>query len=141
MHDVALDAFRIDRFAVTNDAFARFVDATGWVTDAERYGWSFVFGGLLPDGFPDTRGVVGAEWWRQVHGADWRHPEGPQSDLDERGRPSRRARVVARRGRVLPLDRDPPADRGRVGVRGARRAAPAPPSRGATTSNRGASTA
>ena len=80
-----LDGFRIDRFAVTNDAFARFVDATGWVTDAERYGWSFVFGGLLPEGFPDTRGVVGAEWWRQVYGASWRHPEGPQSDLDERG--------------------------------------------------------
>jgi formylglycine-generating enzyme required for sulfatase activity len=85
VHDVTLDAFRIDRFAVTNDAFTRFVDATGWVTDAERCGWSFVFGGLLPDDFPDTRGVVGAEWWRQVFGAQWRHPEGPQSDLDGRG--------------------------------------------------------
>ena len=85
VHDVTLDAFRIDRYAVTNDAFARFVDATGWVTDAERFGWSFVFGGLLPEGFADTRGVVGAEWWRQVFGADWRHPEGPQSDVDERG--------------------------------------------------------
>jgi formylglycine-generating enzyme required for sulfatase activity len=84
VHDVTLDAFRIDRFAVTNDAFTRFVDATGWVTDAERCGWSFVFGGLLPDDFPDTRGVVGAEWWRQVFGAQWRHPEGPQSDLDGR---------------------------------------------------------
>ena len=85
VHDVALDAFRIDRYAVTNDAFAAFVDATGWRTDAERFGWSFVFGGLLPDDFPDTRAVVGAEWWRQVYGADWRHPEGPQSDLDGRG--------------------------------------------------------
>jgi formylglycine-generating enzyme required for sulfatase activity len=85
VHDVTLDAFRIDRFAVTNDAFARFVDATGWTTDAERFGWSFVFAGLLPDGFPDTRGVVGAEWWRQVFDADWRRPEGPLSDLDARG--------------------------------------------------------
>ncbi len=84
VHEVTLDGFRVDRFAVTNDAFARFVDATGWVTDAERYGWSFVFGGLLPEGFPDTRAVVGAEWWRQVHGASWRHPEGPQSGVDER---------------------------------------------------------
>jgi formylglycine-generating enzyme required for sulfatase activity len=83
-HDVVLDAFRIDRFAVTNDAFARFVDATGWVTDAERFGWSFVFGGLLPDDFPATRGVAGAEWWRQVHGATWCHPEGPQSGVDAR---------------------------------------------------------
>ena len=85
VHDVAFDAFRIDRYAVTNDAFAAFVDATGWVTDAERFGWSFVFGGLLPEGFPDTRAVVGAEWWRQVFGADWRHPEGPQSTLEGRG--------------------------------------------------------
>jgi formylglycine-generating enzyme required for sulfatase activity len=84
VHDVALDAFRIDRFAVTNDAFARFVDETGWITDAERFGWSFVFAGLLPDDFPDTRGVVGAEWWRQVVGADWHRPEGPHSNLDGR---------------------------------------------------------
>ena len=84
VHEVALDAFRIDRYAVTNDAFAAFVDATGWRTDAERFGWSFVFGGLLPEGFPDTRAVVGAEWWRQVDGADWRHPGGPQSDLTGR---------------------------------------------------------
>jgi formylglycine-generating enzyme len=85
VHDVVLAAFRIDRYAVSNDAYARFVDATGWITDAERFGWSFVFAGLLPDDFPDTRAVVGAEWWRQVHGADWRHPEGPQSDVDGRG--------------------------------------------------------
>jgi len=81
VHDVALDAFRIDRFAITNHAFSRFVDATDWTTDAERFGWSFVFGGLLPDDFPDTRAVVGTEWWRQVRGASWRRPEGPQSDL------------------------------------------------------------
>jgi formylglycine-generating enzyme required for sulfatase activity len=85
VHEVSLDAFRIDRHAVTNDVFATFVEATGWVTDAERFGWSFVFGGLLPEGFPDTRAVVGAEWWRQVFGADWRHPEGPQSNIDRRG--------------------------------------------------------
>ena len=81
VHEVTLGAFRIDRFAVTNDAFARFVEGTGWTTDAERFGWSFVFGGLLPEGFPDTRAVAGAEWWRQVFDADWRRPEGPQSDL------------------------------------------------------------
>ncbi len=85
VHDVEVDAFRIDRFTVTNDAFAAFVDATGWRTDAERFGWSFVFGGLLPDDFPDTRAVVGAEWWRQVFGADWQRPEGPGSSVEERG--------------------------------------------------------
>lgn len=85
VHEVTLDAFRIDRYAVTNAAFAAFADATGWQTEAERFGWSFVFAGLLPEDFPDTRGVVGAEWWRQVMGADWRHPEGPHSSTAERG--------------------------------------------------------
>jgi formylglycine-generating enzyme required for sulfatase activity len=84
VHEAELPAFRIDRHAVTNQAFADFVGATGWRTDAERYGWSFVFGGLLPDEFPPTRGVEGALWWRQVMGADWRHPEGPQSDVADR---------------------------------------------------------
>lgn len=82
--EVAVAAFAIEATAVTNERFAAFVDATGHVTDAERHGWSFVFGGLLPDDFPDTRGAVGAEWWRQVFGADWRHPEGPHSTVDDR---------------------------------------------------------
>ena len=84
VHPVELDAFGIDRHAVTNWQFASFVEATGWQTDAERFEWSFVFGGLLPDEFPPTRGVEGAPWWRQVMGADWRHPEGPQSDVTDR---------------------------------------------------------
>ena len=71
-----LSSFAIDACAVSNDRFATFVDATGYATEADRFGWSFVFGGFLPDDFPDTSGVVGAEWWRQVFGADWRHPEG-----------------------------------------------------------------
>jgi formylglycine-generating enzyme len=79
-----LSPFAIDRCAVSNAAFSRFVEATGYVTEAERFGWSFVFGGLLPEDFPDTRGVAAAPWWRQVFEADWRHPEGPRSDLEER---------------------------------------------------------
>ena len=70
--------------AVSNQAFADFIDATGYATEAERFGWSFVFGGLLPDDFPPTQAVVEAPWWRKVDGADWRHPEGPQSSLDDR---------------------------------------------------------
>jgi sulfatase modifying factor 1 len=85
VHRVRLGPFGIDPHAVTNDRFAAFADATSHVTDAERYGWSFVFGGLLPDDFEDTRGVAESPWWRQVHAADWRHPEGPQSDLGGRG--------------------------------------------------------
>lgn len=84
VHEVSLPAFRIDRFAVSNARFAEFVAATGWRTDAEKYEWSFVFGGLLPNDFPATRGVESAPWWRQVYGADWRHPEGPHSDIADR---------------------------------------------------------
>ena len=84
-HSVTLSAFAIDRHTVSNDLFAAFVGATGHRTEAELYGWSFVFGGLLPDDFPPTRGVATAPWWRQVEGADWRHPEGPRSSIDDRG--------------------------------------------------------
>jgi len=84
VHEVSVNPFAIDPYAVTNVAFAQFVDATGHVTDAERYEWSFVFGGFLPDDAPETRGVVGAEWWRQLYGANWRHPEGPGSSIEGR---------------------------------------------------------
>lgn len=82
---VTLAPFAIDRGPVTNDAFAAFVEATGHRTEAEQLGWSFVFGGLLPDDFPDTRGVAAAPWWRQVFEADWRRPAGPGSDLTGQG--------------------------------------------------------
>jgi sulfatase modifying factor 1 len=84
IHTVELSPFAISRHAVSNAEFAAFVEATGFVSDAERFGWSFVFAGFLPDEFPDTRAVSNAPWWRQVFGADWCHPEGPQSELDGR---------------------------------------------------------
>ncbi len=79
---VTVQPFFIDRCAVSNAQFGAFAEATGYRTEAERSGWSFVFGGLLPDGFPETRGVASAPWWRQVEDADWCHPMGPQSSLD-----------------------------------------------------------
>jgi sulfatase modifying factor 1 len=85
VREVDLAAYAIGRCAVTVAEFAAFVAATGHRTEAELFGWSFVFGGLLPDDFPPTRGVAAAPWWRQVHGADWAHPEGPQSDVGTRG--------------------------------------------------------
>jgi formylglycine-generating enzyme required for sulfatase activity len=84
VRQVTVDAFAIAACIVTNAQFAAFVNATGYRTDAERYGWSFVFAGLLPPGFPPTRAVVGTPWWRQVQGADWRHPEGRGSTLNGR---------------------------------------------------------
>jgi formylglycine-generating enzyme required for sulfatase activity len=84
VHEVSVSAFAIDALATTNEHFTRFVDATGYVTDAERYGWSFVFAAFLRDDVEDTRGVAGAPWWRQVFGANWRHPEGPHSNVEAR---------------------------------------------------------
>jgi formylglycine-generating enzyme len=81
---IRLDPFRIDRHALSNAEFAAFVEETDHVTEAERFGWSFVFAGLLPDDFPPTRAAVHAPWWRQVEAADWRRPEGSQSNLDGR---------------------------------------------------------
>jgi formylglycine-generating enzyme required for sulfatase activity len=82
---VEVARFWLSVHAVTNDRFAVFVAETGHVTDAERWGSSFVFAGLLPAGFPPTRAVAAATWWRRVEGANWRRPEGPGSDLGGRG--------------------------------------------------------
>ncbi|MDR7300285.1 formylglycine-generating enzyme family protein [Haloactinomyces albus] len=81
---VTLDPFWISATAVSNADFAAFVGSTGYRTEAERFGWSFVFGGLLPDDFPPTQGVAAAPWWRVVEGSDWAHPEGGQSDVRTR---------------------------------------------------------
>jgi formylglycine-generating enzyme len=85
VRDVETSAYWIDARAVSNSEFGAFVDETGFVTEAELFGWSFVFAGLLPDDFPPTQAVAQAPWWRRVESADWSHPEGPQSSLD--GRP------------------------------------------------------
>jgi formylglycine-generating enzyme required for sulfatase activity len=84
-HPVELDAYAISVHAVTNREFAAFVGATAYRTTAEELGTSFVFSGLLPRGFPPTPAVAAAPWWREVTGADWRHPEGPQSSVTDRG--------------------------------------------------------
>jgi sulfatase modifying factor 1 len=81
---VEVAPFAIATTAVTVAQFAAFTAATGYRTVAERDGWSFVFAGLLPDDHPATRALARAPWWRQVHGADWAHPEGPGSGVAER---------------------------------------------------------
>lgn len=84
VRNVQVAPFGIDRFAVTNARFALFARATDYVTDAERYGWSFVFLGFLPFDFPPTQAATGAPWWRKVDGANWRCPEGRGSSVANR---------------------------------------------------------
>lgn len=70
-------AFFIGETAVTNAQFAAFVEDTGHVTEAERFGWSFVFWAQVADRLGPTEGVAGIEWWRRVDGANWRDINGP----------------------------------------------------------------
>jgi formylglycine-generating enzyme required for sulfatase activity len=72
IHAVWLDAFWMDRTEVTNFQFAEFVDASGYETDAELAGWSYVFD-------------MASDQWPKVAGADWRHPRGPAGNLDGLG--------------------------------------------------------
>ncbi|MEV4411263.1 formylglycine-generating enzyme family protein [Catellatospora sp. NPDC049609] len=82
VREITLRPFRIDPTAVTNAQFATFVKATGHVTDAERFGFSFVFEGFLPPALArGTQRVQAAPWWAVVPGAHWRHPYGPDSDV------------------------------------------------------------
>ena len=88
VREVELSEYLIDATAVHNRDFAAFVEDTGYVTDAERTGWSFVFHALLrpEERRAARRGIVpGAPWWLAVDGASWRAPEGPRSTLDDRG--------------------------------------------------------
>lgn len=96
LHRVHIDSFRLDKTLVTNEQFARFVHATGYETIAERQPQAKDFPGAPPENL-----VAGAlvfttpihtvslsshyQWWRYVHGANWRHPEGPKSNIDGKG--------------------------------------------------------
>lgn len=80
---IKLKPFRLGLTSVTNSQFATFIEATGYVTEAEQFGWSYVFYQHV-QGADETAGVVGAEWWRRVDGAYWRVPFGPGSTLEGR---------------------------------------------------------
>jgi sulfatase modifying factor 1 len=83
---VYVKPFAIDRYAVTNQQFSEFVEDTNYVTEAERYGWSFVFHLLVSDAVKKSvkNSVMGTPWWLVVDGAYWKHPEGPDSTIEGR---------------------------------------------------------
>ena len=88
VREVTVAGFRIDRTTVTNAQFAAFVDATGHKTQAESFGWSYVFKGLLSKAkqrrLGSTHDVKAVPWWLAVEGAYWRKPEGSGSNLRKR---------------------------------------------------------
>lgn len=92
-HRVEVDGFFMDRTPVTNAAFARFVEATGYVTEAERPPDPRLYPGVPPEMihagslvFVQPAGPVDLgdfrRWWRFEPGADWRHPLGTGSGIE-----------------------------------------------------------
>ena len=83
---VRVDSFYIDVCTVTNAQFAQFVKSTGYKTEAETFGWSFVFHALVPAVVAETvnKAVSEAPWWWPVTGTYWRRPEGPGSSVVKR---------------------------------------------------------
>ena len=84
---VVVSPFSMDRTPVTNHQFSAFVRETAYVTEAERFGWSFVFWAHVPEDLfeeyvVDT--IAGAPWWCKVPGAHWKSPEGPVTNVENR---------------------------------------------------------
>jgi len=97
VHRVYVDAFWMDKTDVTNDEFAEFVKATGYITVAERTPRAEDFPGAPPENLvagsvvfspPDHAVQLNDhfQWWSYVRGANWRHPLGPQSDIRGKGK-------------------------------------------------------
>jgi formylglycine-generating enzyme required for sulfatase activity len=92
VHSVEVGGFWMDRYLITNSVFAGFIKATGYVTAAEKIPPSADYPGALPEMlvagsvvFVQPRQRVDLRnhfnWWNWIPGADWRHPEGPESSL------------------------------------------------------------
>lgn len=86
VREITLSPFWIDECAVTNAQFTRFVEATGYSTEAENFGWSYVFHRhVSSDNKKKARGYAGGvQWWLGIEGAFWKNPEGPGSNLKNR---------------------------------------------------------
>jgi formylglycine-generating enzyme required for sulfatase activity len=92
VHRVSLDGFWMDATELTNEEFEKFVNATGYITVAEQTPTAEEFPGAPPENlvagstvFTPTKNKVALDnyyqWWRYQKGANWRHPEGPQSTI------------------------------------------------------------
>src|SRR5690625_2058819 len=85
-HAVTVDSFEVDATAVTNSAFEIFVEETGYKTEAEAVGFSAVFSPVVSAPSEDILGAAPeVPWWYGIRGANWRHPEGVGSSIEDRG--------------------------------------------------------
>jgi len=86
LREVFTDEFWMDHFEVSNLEFAYFVKETGYVTESEKFGWSFVLESLISEELWKTisQAVKDAPWWLPVDGAYWLHPEGPETNVMDR---------------------------------------------------------
>lgn len=83
---VNISPFYIDSYAVTNDEFSEFIKETGYVTESESFGWSFVFHLFLRKHLKNpAMQLPRTSWWYGVEGAYWFQPEGPGSTIHDRG--------------------------------------------------------
>jgi formylglycine-generating enzyme len=82
---VWVDEFKISQFSVTNSEFAAFIDSTGYQTESEIYGWSYVFNGFV-DETTASKQVAGlaasAPWWLAIEGANWFNPYGSSQSIE-----------------------------------------------------------
>ena len=95
VHRVTVDGFWMDQCTVTNTEWRRFVEATGYVTLAERPAKAEDYPGAIPELLVPASVVFKKpndrvdlrncyNWWTYAPGADWRHPEGLDSDIEDR---------------------------------------------------------
>jgi formylglycine-generating enzyme required for sulfatase activity len=80
IQEVSLPEFEISATPITNAQFAAFITETGYATEAEQTGWSFVFQLLVAEGVKIIGQSQVAPWWLGVEGTSWRCPIGGQSD-------------------------------------------------------------
>lgn len=73
--------FSITCTTITNWQFASFVKATNYITEAERFGWSYVYREAVLDKDLIDQSVLGLSWWCKIDGASWRTPKGPSRTL------------------------------------------------------------
>lgn len=83
---VEISSFYMDVHEVSNAEFELFVNSTGYVTEAEKFGNSFVMENYLSKQTLDnvTDSVMAAPWWLSVNGANWKLPEGNDSTIRDR---------------------------------------------------------